>query len=181
VEHPQVIGRSAAAVESDIGELEGQLTDFFAAHYDRLVRLAALICHSGHSTEDAVQAALEHAWRQRHSLRDADRLRPWLDQIVVREAIRTNRKPWWARGPLGTHEEAAAMPDRTAGVNPDWVALMSVFGRLPVEQRATVALHMYAGHSVDETARLMKASVETTRSRLRLAKQRLRRDLGDQP
>jgi DNA-directed RNA polymerase specialized sigma24 family protein len=140
VEHRRVIGRSADAVLSDVGELEAQLTDFFAEHYDRLVRLAALICHSSQSIEDAVQASLEQAWRRRNSLRDAERVRPWLDQIVIREAIRTNRRPWWARGPRGTHEEAVSVPDRAGAANPDWVALIAVFKRLPVEQRAAVAL-----------------------------------------
>lgn len=74
--------------------LEDQLAAFFDTHYERMVALAALICHSGVSPEDAVQAAMEQAWRRRATLRDALRLRWWLDRIVVREAIRLNRKPW---------------------------------------------------------------------------------------
>ena len=92
-----MFGRRVAAIEEDTSALEGQLADFFGLHYDRLVRLAALVCHANVSIEDAVQAAMEQAWRRRHTLRDPNRLRPWLDQIVVREAIRLNRRPWWTR------------------------------------------------------------------------------------
>ncbi len=173
-----MIGRRAAAIEEDTSALEGQLADFFGLHYDRLVRLAALVCHANISIEDAVQAAMEQAWRRRHTLRDPERLRPWLDQIVVREAIRLNRKPWWARFQGQTETEFPAAQARSGGVDPTWIALSVAFKALPAEQRAVVALHLYEGYPVEETATLMGASLETTRSRLRLARQRLRRELA---
>jgi RNA polymerase sigma-70 factor (ECF subfamily) len=55
--------------------------------------------------------------------------------------------------------------------------LKAAFARLSAEQRAVVALHLYAGYSVAETAELVGAPVETARSRLRLARQRLRMEL----
>ncbi len=174
-----MIGRPAAAIEEGAADLAGQLTDFFGLHYDRLVRLAALVCHTRDSAEDAVQAAMEQAWRRRATLHDESRLRSWLDRIVVREAIRLNRKPWWARV-LAPQQPDPELPDRAAGVDPTWIALVQSFRHLPLEQRAAVALHLYAGYPVEETAELMGASVETTRSRLRLARQRLRRELGEE-
>ena len=58
-----MIGRRAATIEERPAELERQLADFFGLHYDRLVRLAALVCHATVPIEDAVQAAMEQAWR----------------------------------------------------------------------------------------------------------------------
>ncbi len=55
--------------------------------------------------------------------------------------------------------------------------LKAAFARLSSEQRAVVALHLYAGYSVAETAELVGAPLETARSRLRLARQRLRMEL----
>ena len=174
-----MFARQSAAIGEGVGELENQLTDFFAQHYDRLVGLAALVCHSSASVEDAVQAAMEQAWRRRHTLRDLRRLKPWLDQIVVREAIRLNRRPWWSRLLPGDQAAVERMTDWRDDVNPAWITLTEAFRHLPLEQRAAVALHMYAGYSVDETAELTGVGVETTRSRLRLARQRLRRELGE--
>jgi len=191
-----MFGRPDVAAVEGSGALERDLADFFAGHYDRLVRLAALVCHSASTTEDAVQAAMEQAWRRRGTLRDPSLIRPWLDRIVVRESIRANRKPWWARLAHGQpevreiHVQAdRGSPDRVddlqgmAGAHPapdaTWVALVVAFRGLPLDQRAAVALHLYAGYSVEETASLMGAGVETTRSRLRLARQRLRRELGE--
>ena len=175
-----MLGRQATAVEEGIGELEVQLADFFGDHYARLVRLAALICHSSASVEDAVQAAMEQAWRSRHTLRDVERLRPWLDQIVVRESIRLNRRPWWARFQANDDPPQSEPRDRRGGVDPNWIALSVAFRKLPAEQRAVVALHLYEGYPVEETAALTGASVETTRSRLKLARKRLRRELGEE-
>lgn len=177
-------GRPIAAVGEGASDLDGQLTDFFGAHYDRLVRLAALVCHAPGSVEDAVQAAMEQAWRRRHTLHDPARVRPWLDQIVVREAIRLNRRPWWTRlaaRPRSGDEPPSPEPaDPRGGANPTWLALLVAFDQLPAEQRAAVALHLYEGYSVEETADLMGASIETTRSRLRLARTKLRRELSEE-
>jgi RNA polymerase sigma-70 factor (ECF subfamily) len=174
-----MVGRRAAAIEEGSTELEAQLTDFFGLHYDRLVRLASLVCHSSATIEDAVQAAMEQAWRRRHTLDDRDRLRPWLDQIVVREAIRLNRRPWWSRFSHPVDTATLETPDQRTGVDPRWIALSIAFRKLPAEQRAVVALHLYEGYPVDETAALMGSSLETTRSRLRLARRRLRLELGE--
>lgn len=172
-----MIGHQTVAVET-VTDLEDRLTDFFRLHHDRLVRLAGLVCHSQDSTEDAVQAAMEQAWRRRDTLRDDTRIQPWLDRIVVREAIRLNRRPWWSFAGRQDSGEAVAKGAIPVGVDPTWVALVEAFRDLPPEQRAVVALHLYAGYPVDETAELMGASLETTRSRLRLARRRLRHELG---
>lgn len=46
-------------------------------------------------------------------------------------------------------------------------------------QRAAIVLHLYLGYSVQETADLLDVPVETVRSRLRLARARLRGALTD--
>jgi RNA polymerase sigma factor (sigma-70 family) len=160
--------------------LEEQLARFFEGHYTRLTRLATLICHANVPVEDAVQAAMEQAWRRRDTLRDAARMQPWLDRIVVREAIRLNRRPWWKDLPHDADREEPSRQDPRTAADPAWIALAVAFRGLRVEQRAAVALHLYAGYSVDETAQMMQASLETTRSRLRLARQRLRHELSDE-
>ena len=82
---------SSAPIEA--GELlEADLVDFVRAHQPRLIRLAALVCHNIADADDAVQAGLEQAWRRRRTLRDPQKLSAWLDRIIVREAIRLDRR-----------------------------------------------------------------------------------------
>ncbi|MDQ3688859.1 MAG: RNA polymerase sigma factor, partial [Chloroflexota bacterium] len=159
---------------TETSSVEGELAAFFEAHYERMTRLAGLICHVGVPAEDAVQAAMEQAWRQRGSLRDSSRLRWWLDRIVVREAIRMNRRPWWTRlSSQADNYQAALLPDPARELTAERVALTSAFRTLSVEQRTACVLHLHFGYPVAETAELMGAPVETTRSRLRLARHRL--------
>ena len=168
-----------ASVRTAAGVEDG-LAAFFEAHYHRMVRLAGLICRSGVLAEDAVQAAMEQAWRRRASLRDPDRMRWWLDRIVVREAIRHNRRPWWSRLTAAhADEHASLLPDPAGETTPHRVALVAAFEALTSEQRAACVLHLHLGYGVAETAELMGAGVETTRSRLRLARQRLRAELSE--
>jgi len=161
---------------------DAALADFVGDHYERLLRLARLVCRDAPDAADAVQIGLEQAWRRRSSLRDDARLRPWLDRIIVREAIRlsTSRRPWLRR--LFNPDPDAAwiepLDARSAQLHV-WTALRIAFGQLSSEQRAVIALHLHAGYSVAETADLVGVPIETVRSRLRLAKERLRNKLEE--
>jgi RNA polymerase sigma-70 factor (ECF subfamily) len=143
------------------------LEAFVAEHYGRLIRLAGLVCRSIDDAEDAVQAALERAWRRRMQLQDGALIRPWLDRIVVREAIRRNARR------LPTMSELPVAAARSAATD-DWMALRMAFDQLSVDQRAAIVLHLYMGYSVSATAQLLGVPVETARSRLRLGRSRLR-------
>lgn len=151
-------------------------------HYDRLLRLARLICRDAADAADAVQAGLEQAWKHRSSLRVDGAAKAWLDRIVVREAIRVARarRSWLARL-LHPDEQVTWLepPDTRATDGLERAALRTALGALSPEQRAVVALHLYAGYSVAETAALVDAPEETVRSRLRLARHRLRRQLEE--
>ncbi len=171
----QMSTRARSAADAVPDTLDG----FVALHYRRLVRLAALVCLDASDAQDAVQNGLLRAWRSRHRLRDQERMKAWLDAIVVREAIRLNDR---RRSRLQRLlRQAAELPAEPAGI-PSGAALdlaMSLRA-LPAPQRAAVALHYEAGYTVAEAADLLGVPHETVRSRLRLARQRLRRELAEE-
>lgn len=161
---------------------EASVTAFVIEHYDRLVRLARLVCRDSGDAADAVQVGLEQAWRGRSSLRDEARIRPWLDRIVMREAMRISKRQTSLLGRLFSTQQTVKEidpPDRRAPEPGTFVALRAALEGLSPEQRAVVALHLYAGYSVAETAAIVGAPEETVRSRLRLARQRLRHELEE--
>jgi len=181
---PRDVRFGAAARESRI---ERDIAEFVAEHYPRLIRLAGLICRDAIDSEDAVQAGLERAWRRRESLRDPGSLAAWLDRIVVREAIRLGRDNRTLRQRLermfGDHDDieisnVRTEPDPGSAVT-SRAALRHAFESLPAAQRAVVALHLYLGYSIPETADMVGAPLETVRSRLRLAREQLRFQLGE--
>jgi RNA polymerase sigma factor (sigma-70 family) len=152
------------------------LEELVAKNYERLLRVAVLICADRGDAEDAVQVALERAWRYGDGLREPDKLPAWLHRIVVREAIRLERR---RRGLLARLLAAPREIVVGSAVERDRdLDLQAALNGLSVEQRAVVVLHYYAGYSVAETAELSGVPLETARSRLRLARGRLRAALG---
>ena len=71
------------------------------------------------------------------------------------------------------------MVDGRAGHAHALTELRLAYEMLPADQRAAIALHLHLGYSVAETADIVGAPVETVRSRLRLGRERLRRQLED--
>ena len=159
------------------------LEALLVAEYDRLVRLAGVICRDPADAQDAVQAAIERALRSRDDLRDAAKVRQWLNQIVVNESIRVDqrRRRWWSRLTAGPREiEPVSDAADPAGASSGAAAALRVaFNALPVEQRAIVGLHHYAGYSIAEAAAITGVPLETARSRLRLARAHLRHMLDE--
>lgn len=150
---------------------------FVALHYARLLGLAGLVCGDSARAEDIVQTALERAWRSRGSLRDGERLRPWLDRIVAHEAARERRsRVTWlgrlVRPPTVTAlgEPEREIVDRAATRFPERAAIRGAFECLSAAQRATVVLTLHAGHSIDETEAILGIPRDTVRSRLRAAR-----------
>ena len=169
---------------AEVGQTQSDaaIAAFVAEHYDRLLRLARLVCRDTSDAADAVQLGLEQAWRQRSTLRDEARVRPWLDRIVVREAVRISkrRQIWLSRLFRPRPEITWIEPPDPQGSDPStFVALRAAFQRISPEHRAVVVLHMHFGYTVAETAALVGVPDETVRSRLRIAKQRLRRELEE--
>jgi RNA polymerase sigma-70 factor, ECF subfamily len=167
--------------------IERDIAEFVVAHYPRLIRLAGLICRDAIDSEDAVQAGLERAWRRRESLHDPGSLAAWLDRIVVREAIRLGRDNRSLRQRIGRlvgGDDDIELPVGRTEADPgssvtSRAALRHAFEALPAAQRAVVALHLYLGYSIAETADIVGAPLETVRSRLRLAREQLRFQLGE--
>ena len=161
---------------------DAALAQLVADHYRRLLRLARLVCRDASDAADAVQVGLEQAWRHRSSLRESAAAKAWLDRIVVREAVRLarSRRSWFAR--ILNHEAELTWlepVDSSAEPGIERTLLRGAFAKLSPEQRAVVALHLHAGYSVAETAEIVAAPQETVRSRLRLAKAQLRRELEE--
>jgi RNA polymerase sigma-70 factor, ECF subfamily len=158
------------------------LAEFVTQHYQRLIRLAALVTRNTADAEDAVQAALERAWKRRSDLRDPRLLKQWLDRIVVNEAnrisgSRVRRLARLFTGADMESEESIDVPDSRGQSPLEMAEMRQAFTKLSSNQRTVVILHLYAGYSVAETAAVIGAPLETIRSRLRLARQKLRTEL----
>jgi len=130
-------------------------------------------------TAEAVQAAWPIAWRKLDSIREPERLRPWLISIAVNEARQLARRRRRGRVlEISVAMDASATTPDPASRAGD-IDLRNALARLKPEDRELIALRYVAGYDSTELARAMGMSPSGTRARLARLLGRLRSELGD--
>lgn len=148
------------------------------AHHDDMARVCQLICGDPDLAQDAAQSAWPLAWRKLRTLRDPDKLRPWLITIAANEARRLVREQRRDRvvaidaADLGSSE---ADPAHRA----DDADLLQAFRRLPTADRELLALRYIAGFDASEIGTALGVPSSTVRTRLSRLLARLRSEIGE--
>jgi RNA polymerase sigma factor (sigma-70 family) len=135
------------------------------AYHDQMRRVCIVICEDEALADDAVQAAWSAAWVKLGSLREPDRLRPWLVSVAANEARDLMRK----RRRLAV-EVGSDAPTVSGGIDPatgiDSLDVLAAVRRLAPEDRALLAMRYVAGFTATELAAATGLSPSGTRSRL---------------
>ena len=132
-------------------------------------------------TEEAVQSAWPIAWRKLHTIRDPERLRPWLISIAVNEARQLSRRRRRGRVleiSVGREPSTTTSDDPNSHVGD--IDLRNALARMSPEDRALLGLRYVAGFDSKELARALRMSPSGTRARLARLLGRLRSELGDE-
>ncbi|MGK2852079.1 MAG: RNA polymerase sigma factor [Candidatus Limnocylindrales bacterium] len=128
---------------------------------------------------DVTQEVLILAWQRLPQLRDPSREAAWLRRVVVNRCLDRGRAASRRVRTIPMTDDAAARlrspGPSTPGFDP---AIDAALRRLPIEQRAVIALHYAADLPIAEVADALKVPVGTAKSRLAAALERLRTDLG---
>jgi|SRR6266853_2873732 len=144
------------------------------------VRVAYSVLRQREDAEDVAQEAFARAYRSFAQLRDRERFRAWLVRMTWRLAInrwradrrRSSRELAHAEGvaPGPTTEEMVDCRRRAEGL---WRAIDA----LPEKLRIVIVLSSIEGHDISEVAALLRLPPGTVKSRLFLARQRLKEKL----
>jgi RNA polymerase sigma-70 factor (ECF subfamily) len=148
-------------------------------------RVAYSVLRHREDAEDVAQEAFAKAYRNFRQLRDRDRFRAWLARMTWRLAIdrcraanRRQRLEQEAPGNGGpSTAEAVVARDRAEQL---WRAIDA----LPEKLRIVIVLASIEGHEVQEVASLLGIPKGTVKSRLFVARQRLKEQLqwtGSEP
>ena len=148
------------------------------AHHDDMARVCQVVCGDPDLAQDAAQAAWPIAWRKLGSLREHDRLRPWLVSIAANEARKMVQRQHRDRvvaievADVGsdTHD-----PATRAGATD----LMTAVRRLPADDRTLLALRYVAGFDATEIGQALGMSPSGVRTKLSRLIARLRKDMDD--
>ena len=149
-----------------------------ALHHDDMARVCFVICGDREMAQDAVQTAWPIAWRKLGSLREPERLRPWLVTIAaneVRQVMRRQRLHHVVEIEVADVGSTLGDPATRSELTDLAVAMR----RLSTEDRTLLAMRYVAGFDATEIAGAMGISASGVRSRLARAAARLRSELGD--
>ena len=147
---------------------------------DAMYRLSLAILGDEADAADAAQETFVAAWQELPRLRDLDRFDAWLQRVAVNSCRMTLR----ARGRRRIREIPIAEMDSVeeralvaAPARADAEVLRAAIQRLPLDQRAILALHHLDGLPVAEVAEILGIPVGTAKSRLFKARTGLERAL----
>lgn len=170
------IDRSDAELAADGDEVA--FARLVAQHHGDMVRLAYVVTGDPALAQDAVQAAWIQAWRNLRTVRDPERVRPWLASIAANEARqivrRRRRQPVVEIDPLA---RAAQRSDPAVGIAR--IDLVRALAHLSPEDRSLLALRYVAGLDARELGAMTGRTAGGTRARLSRLTARLRRELDD--
>jgi RNA polymerase sigma-70 factor (ECF subfamily) len=156
---------------------EAAFAQLVATYHADMARVAFVACGDRDLAEDAVQSAWLVAWRKLHSLRDPDRVRPWLLSVTANEARQIVRR---RRGPVIEIDVGAAgdpRGDPSDGI--ERLDLRRALAHLSPDDRTLLAMHYLVDLSSDELGAAVGTSPSTARTRLSRAVDRLRKELRD--
>ncbi len=142
--------------------------------------------------EDLAQETLLRVYDQSWDYLPQGRFRGWMYRIgrnLLIDSVRKQSHDALIHAVKGHHEQdqSDAMARLAGEVLPPEVhaghreiarLVDELLGEIPEEQRLTFTLHHYAGLSLPEVAEVMETSLPTTKSRLRLAREKLQEKLG---
>jgi RNA polymerase sigma-70 factor (sigma-E family) len=144
------------------------VTQLYAAHYSRLVRLAHLLVRHSGEAEEVVQdafVAMHSKWRR---LRDPDKALAYLRRSVVNGARSSQRRHNVADKHLSRQLPAVASVEDHALGTESRAVVMAALDTLPTRQREVLVLRYYSDLSeadIAETLGISRGAVKSHASR----------------
>jgi RNA polymerase sigma factor (sigma-70 family) len=177
------VSLSSSLVEQAATGDEVAFARIVAAYHDDMARVCFVVCHDIHLAQEAVQAAWPIAWRKLSSIRDPERLRPWLLAIAANEARGLARR----RGrrslreiSVDSHSDGPVIAgagdpsDRVSAID-----LANAIAGLDLDDRTIVGLRYAAGLTSAEIGQALGMSDRGVRARLTRLLAHLREELDD--
>jgi len=149
--------------------------ELFQLYYRRLARFLTRLTRRHDLAEEIINDTLWVVWRKASDFRRGSRVSTWIMGIAYRRGLKTLRRQQSATGgmtPFESAEEPTGDETMPAAERENW--LERALEQLPVEQRMALELAYYLGYSHEEIAEIMSCPVNTVKTRMYHARQKMK-------
>jgi RNA polymerase sigma-70 factor (ECF subfamily) len=155
------------------------LEELYRRHNSQIYSLCFRILGRAEDSEDAMQAAFVHAFRELPGFRGDSMARTWLYRIATNEAINILRKRRrLQREP--TEGITASTPDEAPTVQRK-LAVLAALNRLRPDHHVILVLRYWEDLSYDEICSVLSLSMPAVKMRLSRARAEFRTHYGEEP
>ena len=175
---PQPTGMHEAALLRRVAQQDRRaFEELYNAYHRRLSRFLLRLAPRYDFAEEIINDTFWVVWCKAGEFRGASQVSTWIMGIAYRRALRALRDERHSVAMdrrLGTKELSGGGLEEERD-NQDWIA--RGLCELPEEQRLTLELAYFMGHSCEEIAAITGAPVGTVKARMFHAREKLRRAL----
>lgn len=148
--------------------------ELYLIYHRRLARFLMRMTSRHDLIEEVINDTMWTVWEKAGDFRGESLLSTWIVGITYRRALKALRRPSSIQ--LVHGEETQAAPDvHLANETRQW--LDRALAELPIEQRMVLEFSYLLGHSCEEIATIMQCPVNTVKTRMFHAREKLRRSL----
>ncbi|HEX4973046.1 MAG TPA: sigma-70 family RNA polymerase sigma factor [Steroidobacteraceae bacterium] len=150
--------------------------ELYLIYHRRLARFLMRMTSRHDLIEEVINDTLWTVWLKAGDFRGDSLVSTWIVGITYRRALKALRRHGAATRPMLVDETAAVAPDVQAeDENRQWLG--QALAELPLEQRMVMEFSYLMGHSCEEIAQIMQCPVNTVKTRMFHAREKLRRSL----
>jgi RNA polymerase sigma-70 factor (ECF subfamily) len=151
------------------------LERLYVEYYRRLLQFLSRLSSRREALDEAINDTFWIVWRKADEFRGDSRVSTWIMGIAWRCALKCLRRNSDSSAEVLARSMPAELPVAEAFVveeRSEWLA--QGLATLPLEQRATLELAYFVGHSCEEIASIMDCPVNTVKARMFQARIKLR-------
>ncbi len=148
--------------------------------YPRISEVVQSVVGSSHNLDDITQLAAVEVFRCLDRYHGRGSIEAWAAKIAYRKAVRVLKREWKKKKvviPLEDRDfEDGNTPNPEESMSREQLLnlFLSKIRDIPLKRRMPLILHLVHGYTIREVSELTKASVNTTKDRLKTATRELR-------
>ena len=150
--------------------------ELYFAYHSRLARFLTRITARYDVAEEIINDTFWVVWDRAKDFRNASQVSTWIMGIAYRRGLKTLRKLSAVSISDIPLDEVLALDEHEPTARAEleqWIE--TAMARLPLEQRVVLELAYHLGHSCEEIAVITECPVNTVKTRMHYAREKLRR------